>query len=112
AENRHARVQPAIDIEIPRGYQQQVRPFGCVFATELRKIHILANLKSPTSRRFIEQDSLMAWFFGLDARDEMMLVVVHFYSSVRRIKPGRIEGACRCFSNKAKVNRTVDCTRS
>ena len=76
AQDRHARVQPAIDVEIPRGHQQEVRAFGCVFAAELGEIHVLANLQSPTSGRFIENDAFVARFFGFDTREKMMLVIV------------------------------------
>src|SRR6476646_2004144 len=54
----------------------------------------------------------MARFFRLDAGNQMMLVVVRLQSLIGRIKPGRIERARRCLSNKAKVNGSVYCTRS
>ena len=74
----HARVEPPIEIEVPRRYQQQVRARACVLSAELGKVHVLANLESPLSRRFLQNDSLIARFLGFDTRDEMMLVVVRF----------------------------------
>jgi hypothetical protein len=69
-------VQPTIQVEVPGWYQQQICAFGCVFAAELGEIHVLANLQSPMSRWLIENDSFVAGLFGLDTRQEMMLVVV------------------------------------
>ena len=53
------------------------------------------------SRWLIENDSFVAGLFGLDTRQEMMLVVIRLQFSVDRIQTGGIEGAGRRFSNKA-----------
>src|SRR5206468_9497421 len=105
AEHGHARVQPAIEIEVPCRNQEQGRAFGGIFAAELREIHVLANLQSPTPRHLVEKHSFVAAFFGLDPRYQMMLIVVRLEFSVRRIKARRIKGAEWRSPNKAKDNR-------
>src|SRR5207247_8172666 len=108
----HPRVQPSIEITVPRRHQQEVRTQNGVFAAELGKIHVLANLQSPTTRRLVEQHSFIARFFRLYAWQQMMLVVVRFHSPIRRIEAGGIEGGKWRFPNQDQDNRQPCSSRS
>src|SRR5690242_10442762 len=48
-QDRHATVQPAIDVEVPCRYQQQTNSVISVLAAQFGEIHVLTNAHTPSA---------------------------------------------------------------